>query len=90
MKRALLAVVIVLLVAGFVRGWIALNGPQRQSETNKVDVNLTVDPGKMKEDAHRVKDEAKALGDEAREEIRDLTGKPAEDSESNKSAPDSE
>jgi len=90
MKRALVILVIVLLMAGFVRGWIALHGPERRAETNKVEVNLTVDPDKLKDDAHRVKDEANALGNEAREEFRDLTGKSDRPAESGKSAPDSE
>jgi hypothetical protein len=73
MKRALIVLVIVLLAAGFVRGWFALSGPHRQQETKKVDVNLTVDPEKMKEDAERVKEKAEEFGEKAREEIRDAT-----------------
>jgi hypothetical protein len=73
MKRTLIVLVIVLLAAGFVRGWIALSAPHRQPETNKVDVNLTVDPEKMKEDAERVKEKAEEFEEKAREEIRDVT-----------------
>jgi hypothetical protein len=73
MKRTLIVLVIVLLAAGVVRGWFALSGPHRQPETNKVDVNLTVDPDKMKEDAERVKEKAEEFEDQAREKFRDAT-----------------
>jgi hypothetical protein len=73
MKRVLLVLMIVLLTAGFVRGWIALSRPQRQPETNKVDVKLTVDPAKMEEDAERVKEKSEELGEKAREKFRNAT-----------------
>jgi hypothetical protein len=73
MKRALLVVVIVLLVAGFVRGWFALTAPHREPETNRVDVKFSVDPDKMKEDAESVKEEAEKLEEKAQEKLRDAT-----------------
>jgi hypothetical protein len=73
MKRALLVLAIVLLAAGFVRGWFALTAPHRQPETNKVDVKFSVDPDKMKEDAERVKEKAEEFEDKARDEFRDAT-----------------
>ncbi|MGE5191039.1 MAG: hypothetical protein ACM3U2_00965 [Deltaproteobacteria bacterium] len=73
MKRALLVLMIVLLAAGFVRGWIILSRPHHQPETNKVDVKLTVDPEKMEQDAERVKEKSEELGEKAREKIRDAT-----------------
>jgi hypothetical protein len=73
MKRALLVLVIVLLVAGFVRGWFALTAPHREPETNKVDVKFSVDPGKMKEDAERAKEDAEKLEEKAQEKLREAT-----------------
>lgn len=70
MKRILLVLAVVLVVAGFVRGWIIWSGPQRNPETNKVDVNLTVDPDKMKDDARRLEEEAEELKDKASEQFR--------------------
>jgi hypothetical protein len=70
MKRTLLVLAVVLVVAGFVRGWIALSGPNRQPATNKVDVQLTVDPEKVKSDANRVEEQAVELKDKVREEFR--------------------
>ncbi len=73
MKRALLALLVVLLVAGFVRGWFAFSTQHGQPESNKVGVKLTVDPDKVKEDAERAKEEAERAEEKAREEFRDVT-----------------
>jgi hypothetical protein len=69
MKRMLLVLAIILIVVGLVRGWFALSGPSRQPQTNKVDVNFTVDPEKMKQDAGRVEEKAEELKDKALERI---------------------
>jgi hypothetical protein len=76
MKRALIVLAIVLLAAGFIRGWLALSGPDREPESKKVDVNLTVDPEKFKEDAAEVKEKAVEFEDRVKEELRDLKRKP--------------
>ena len=73
MKRALLALLVVMLLAGFVRGWFAFSTQHRQPESNKVGVKLTVDPDKVKQDAERVKEKAEETGEKAREEFRDIT-----------------
>jgi len=75
MKRAVIVLTIVLLAAGFVRGWFAMTGPQHDSESNKVGVKITVDPDKIKEDAEQVKESAEKLEDKVREELRDATRK---------------
>ena len=81
MKKLLtvLAVLIVVTVGlGFWRGWFVLSGPNTATGSNKVDVNLAVDPDKAKADAEAVQkktsdlagnvtDEANDLGDEAKE-----------------------
>ena len=46
---------------GFYRGWFVLSSHSRDTGSHKVDVNLTVDPDKMKEDAESVKDKANEL-----------------------------
>ena len=53
-----LAVIVVGL--GFYRGWFTVSG-NREAVSHKVDVNLTVDPDKVKEDAQTVKDKATEL-----------------------------
>jgi hypothetical protein len=77
MKRALIVLAIVLLAAGFIRGWFALSGPHRVPESEKVDVNLTVDPQKIKEDAVDVKEKAIEFEGKVKEELQDLRRKAA-------------
>ena len=58
MKRtcSLLTLLTVIVVSvGFYRGWFRVSG-SREAVSHKVDVNLTVDPDKVKEDAETVKD----------------------------------
>jgi hypothetical protein len=66
MKR-LFAVVIVLAIlvvgVGFYRGWFTLSHPEAEKGSNKVNVNLTVDEGKMHEDAAAVKKKTTELTD---------------------------
>jgi hypothetical protein len=73
MKRALIVLGIVVLAAGFIRGWFALSGPHRAPQSNKVDVNLTIDPEQMKEDAAEAKEKAEELGHKVKDEFRDAT-----------------
>jgi hypothetical protein len=73
MKRALLALLIILLIAGFVRGWFTLSNLHREQDSNKVGVKLTIDPDQIKQDAERVKEEAERTEEKAREEFRDIT-----------------
>lgn len=65
-----IVVLVIVIALGFYRGWFALSGG-RQAETRKVDVHLTVDPDKAKEDAEAVKDAAKDLAEKARERAAD-------------------
>jgi hypothetical protein len=69
MKRfcSLLIVLAFIVVGlGFYRGWFTVSGG-REAESQKVDVNLTVDPDKVKADAETVKDK-----------VSELTGKTTE------------
>lgn len=75
MKSAIIVLIIIVLAAGFVRGWFAMTGPERDNASNKVGVKLTVDPDKIKEDAEEVKESAEKLEDKVREELRDATQK---------------
>jgi hypothetical protein len=47
--RVLLVIGVVLIGFGFYRGWFALSSEQ-QAGSNKIDVNLTVDPDQVKSD----------------------------------------
>jgi hypothetical protein len=59
MNRSFISVLFVLLICvvavGFYRGWFTLSSPSPDTGSNKVNVNLTVDQGKMQEDAETVK-----------------------------------
>ena len=72
MKRlcTLLFIPAVIVVGlGFYRGWFTVSG-SRESESHKVDVNLTVDPDKVKEDVQTVKDKATDLGHQVRDNAK--------------------
>ena len=85
MKRSSITVLFVLLVCvvalGFYRGWFSLSSHGPDAGSNKVNVNLTVDQGKMQEDAQAVKKEAAELvgratdkttgsGDQAKDKVK--------------------
>lgn len=58
---SLLTLLTVIVVSvGFFRGWFSVSG-SREAVGHKVDVNLTVDPDKVKADAETVKDKAAEL-----------------------------
>ena len=62
----LLVVLSILLVGiGFYRGWFSLSSSQPDAESDKVNVNVSVDKGKIKSDVKKVerqvKDEFKEL-----------------------------
>lgn len=65
----ILAIIVVGL--GFYRGWFTVSG-DRENQSNKVDVNLTVDPDKVKADAVAVKDKAAELTGQAKEKTNKL------------------
>lgn len=67
MKRSIVPVLIVLFVClvafGFYRGWFVLSSHEADKKSNKVNVNLTMDKGKIQEDAQTVKQKATELTD---------------------------
>jgi hypothetical protein len=65
MKRmfvVLFVVAALVIGAGFYRGWFALSSPA-DNQSNKVNVNLTVDGEKVQEDADAVKQKTAELTD---------------------------
>ncbi len=67
----LLAVLLICLVAvGFYRGWFSLSSSQPDAQGDKVNVNvnMSVDKGKMKADVKKAEGQVKG-------EIKDLEGK---------------
>lgn len=63
MKSKLFTVILLLLLCvvgvGFYRGWFALSSTR--PDDGKININLTVDPDKVKEDAESVKDKTMEL-----------------------------
>ncbi len=76
--KTLIKVLVVLAICvaglGFYRGWFSLSGSGRDADSNKVEVSLTVDPDKMKEDAEKVEEKTAELTDEAAAQAKELGG----------------
>ena len=83
MKRNLFTLVLVLLLVvaaiGFVRGWFVVSRPEPPAGSHKVNINLAVDPDKVKADAEAVKDKTAELTGQATEGAKEL-GQKAKDS----------
>ena len=73
MKKFLMVLFLLLLCAvgfGFYRGWFALSSPSSNTESNNVNINLKVDPDKMKADATTVKEKTIELKSEVTQEAK--------------------
>ncbi len=81
MRHALTTLVLILVVAGFVRGWFLLTGTEKVPESNKVDVNIRVDPDKIKEDAEELKEEVDELENKFKDRSNEGTAEPDRDGE---------
>ena len=68
----LIVVVICVVAVGFYRSWFTLSSPSSDTESHKVNVNLTVDPDKVKADAETVKEKAAELTGQATERANEL------------------
>ncbi len=69
MKKVLVVLLLCLVGFGFYRGWLNLSS-RNHDGSNKVDVNLTVDPDKAKQDVEKVKEKTSELGDQARDKVK--------------------
>ena len=59
--RVLLFLALLVAVVGFFRGWFSFSSQGPDASTQKVDINLTVDPQKMKDDADKVREKTNEL-----------------------------
>jgi hypothetical protein len=79
-KTSLLKVFVVLVLCvvalGFYRGWFVLSSQSGGGGGNQVDVNLTVDPDKAKEDVMAVEEKARGLATKAGEETTEPASEP--------------
>ena len=73
-KMTLLKMLVVLVLCvvgvGFYRGWFVLARQADSGESNQVEVQLTLDPDKAREDAEAIGAKARELADGAAEESR--------------------
>lgn len=58
--KVVLVLALCVAVLGFYRGWFSLSSYGRDAQNDKINVSLTVDPEKMKEDVEKVKEKATA------------------------------
>lgn len=82
MNRPFITVLFVLLIVvalGFYRGWFTLSRRSPDAESNQVNINLTVDPDKVKADAETVKGKTLELTGRAKDKSHKLHD-PATDS----------
>ena len=59
--RVVIVMALCVIGLGFYRGWFVLSSHNRDTGSHKVDVNLTVDPDKMKQDGETVKEKVTEL-----------------------------
>jgi len=69
LMKLLVLLLICLVAIGFYRGWFSLTSPNPNTDGNKVNVNVSVDKGKMKSDVQKAKEKVK-------EEVKSLEGQP--------------
>lgn len=77
MKKLLVVLVVLAILVigvGFCRGWFTLSSPDAEKGSNKVNINLTVDPDKAKDDAETVKAKAIEFGGKATEGVYETGG----------------
>jgi hypothetical protein len=71
-KMTLLKVLVVFVLCvvglGFYRGWFVLSSDRGTAGDHKVDVHLTVDPEKAKDDAQKLEEKARGLTGKAENE----------------------
>jgi hypothetical protein len=72
-----LLIVVAVVALGFYRGWFQMG--ERETENNKVDVNLRIDPDKMKSDVRKAADateqKASKLSSDLKQEAKEIKGR---------------
>ena len=73
-------IVLVICVAGigFYRSWFTVSRQSPDAESHKVDINVTVDPDKVKADAEIVKEKAAELTGRFTQGTHDLVDQPSD------------
>jgi hypothetical protein len=68
----LVVLVLCVVAIGYYRSWFTVSSPSSNAENHKVNVNVTVDPDKVKADTEIVKEKAVELTGRATEGAHDL------------------
>ncbi len=63
--NALVVLVLCVVALGFYQGWFVLSSRGGGAASNKIDVNLTVDPDKARKDADAVESRVRSLSPDA-------------------------
>ena len=74
MKKLFVILVILLICiagVGFYRSWFVVSSPGPNPESNEVNINLSVDPDKVKADVETVKEKATGLSGNETEEAKE-------------------
>lgn len=74
----LIAVVICVVGIGFYRSWFAESRQSPAAESHQVNIDVTVDPDKVKADVETVKDKAAELTGQATEAAHELVDQPSD------------
>lgn len=67
LPRRLLTLFALLIVIGLFRGWFTLSSPDRDEESHKVNINVSVDTNKLEADAEKLK----AAGEKVAQRIKE-------------------
>jgi len=76
--KVLVVLVLFVIVIGFYRSWFALSSPTRDTGSNKVNINLSLDGDKVKEDAETVMDKTAELTGKGTEEAKEFGDQPTD------------
>jgi hypothetical protein len=68
----LIVIAILVVGLGFYRGWFTMSTSNPDADADKVNVDVTVDRGKMNEDAEAVKEQAAELTDRAKKQAAEI------------------
>jgi hypothetical protein len=67
-----------LLGIGFYRSWFTVSRQSPEAESHQVDINVTLDPDKVKADAETLKDRAAELTGQATAGAHELVDQPSD------------
>lgn len=86
--KVLMTLALCVVGIGFYQGWFVLSSSSQDSSSKKVNISLTVDPDKVKEDAQLAKDKASDLANKATDGAKELGGKARAAVQPEKKSPD--